>query len=124
MTVDRDVTSAATGIGMTRRQVYRQVQLPLAIPLIATGIRLAAVQVWATATIAAIVGSGGLGQLITTGYATLNFGEIYGGTIIIILTALLLDYGLSRVEARLRRRYGGQVAPRVARIRRRQLANA
>jgi osmoprotectant transport system permease protein len=104
--VDSEVTRAATGMGMTRLQVSRRVELPLAIPLIATGVRLAAAQIWATATIAAIVGSGGLGQLITTGYATENFGEVYGGVAIVIVTALLLDAGLARTQLVLRRRFG------------------
>jgi osmoprotectant transport system permease protein len=104
--VDGEVTQAATGMGMTRLQVSRRVEIPLAIPLIATGVRLAAAQIWATATIAAIVGSGGLGQLVTTGYATQNFGEVYGGVAIVIVTALLLDAILARTQSVLRRRFG------------------
>jgi osmoprotectant transport system permease protein len=91
---------------MTNGQLTRRVRLPLAIPLIATGIRLAAVQVWATATIAAIVGSGGLGQLVTTGYATNDYGEVYGGSLVIVVTALILDYGLARVQRSVRTRFG------------------
>jgi osmoprotectant transport system permease protein len=104
--VDGELTQAATGMGMTRLQVSRRVEIPLAIPLIATGVRLAAAQIWATATIAAIVGSGGLGQLVTTGYATQNFGEVYGGVAIVIVTALLLDGILARAQSLLRRRFG------------------
>jgi osmoprotectant transport system permease protein len=104
--VDREVTQAATGMGMSRFQVSRRVELPLAIPLIATGIRLAAVQVWATATIAAIIGSGGLGQLVTVGYATQNYGEVYGGVLVVIVTALLLDATLARGQTIVRRRFG------------------
>jgi osmoprotectant transport system permease protein len=104
--VDSEVTRAATGMGMTRFQVSRRVEVPLAIPLIATGVRLAAAQIWATATIAAIVGSGGLGQLVTTGYATQNYGEVYGGVAIVVVTALILDAILARAQSALRRRYG------------------
>lgn len=104
--VDPEVTAAARGIGMSGGQILLRVRLPLAIPLIATGIRLAAVQVWATATIAAVVGSGGLGQLVTTGYADQDFGQVYGGTLVIIATALLLDGGLARIQSVLRQRYG------------------
>jgi osmoprotectant transport system permease protein len=104
--VDPEARQAATGMGMSRFQVTRRVELPLAIPLIATGVRLAAVQVWATATIAAIVGSGGLGDLITTGYATQNYGEVYGGVLVVIVTALLLDACFGRAQTVLRRRYG------------------
>jgi osmoprotectant transport system permease protein len=104
--VDAETTRAAIGMGMTRSQVLRRVELPLAIPLIATGIRLAAVQVWATATIAAIIGSGGLGQLITVGYATQYYGEVYGGVVIIAGTAIALDAVLQRLQSAVRRRYG------------------
>jgi osmoprotectant transport system permease protein len=105
--VDPDVTSAARGMGMTRGQVTRQVELPLAIPLIAAGVRIAAVQVWATATIAAIIGSGGLGQLITQGYSVQNYGEVYGGVTIVVVTALALDGLLALAQIRLGHRYGG-----------------
>ena len=104
--VDTETTRAAVGMGMTRFQVLRRVELPLAIPLIATGIRLAAAQVWATATIAAIIGSGGLGQLVTVGYATQYYGEVYGGVLIIAVTAVGLDMSLARVQRGVRRRYG------------------
>jgi osmoprotectant transport system permease protein len=108
--VDPEVTQAATGMGMTRLQVTRRVEVPLAIPLIATGIRLAAVQIWATATIAAIIGSGGLGQLITVGYATQAYGEVYGGVLVVAVTAVLLDTVLVRAQRAVRLRYGA-VAP-------------
>lgn len=108
--VDAEMTDAAVGMGMSRWQVIRRVEIPLAIPLIATGIRLAAVQVWATATIAAIVGSGGLGQLITAGYATQAYGEVYGGIIVVAVTAVLLDTVLVRAQNAVRRRYGSVLA--------------
>ncbi len=104
--VDPEMTDAATGMGMSRLQVTRRVELPLAIPLIATGVRLAAVQVWATATIAAIIGSGGLGQLIVVGYATQAYGEVYGGIIVVAVTAVALDMSLLRAQRGVRRRYG------------------
>jgi osmoprotectant transport system permease protein len=62
--VERDVTEAARGMGMSRVQQLRRVELPLALPLIFTGIRVAAVTVVATAPIAAIAGGGGLGDVI------------------------------------------------------------
>jgi osmoprotectant transport system permease protein len=106
--VDGETTKAAVGMGMTRFQVLTRVELPLSIPLIATGVRLAAVQIWATATIAAIIGSGGLGQLITVGYATQYYGEVYGGVVVIALTAVLLDAALQRLQTIVRRRFGAQ----------------
>ncbi|HVT21005.1 MAG TPA: ABC transporter permease [Mycobacteriales bacterium] len=104
--VEPETTAAAVGMGMTRFQVLRQVELPLAIPLIAAGVRLATVQVWATATIAAIIGSGGLGQLITVGYATQYYGEVYGGVIIIAVTAIALDALMQRLQSLVRTRFG------------------
>jgi osmoprotectant transport system permease protein len=62
--VDRDAVEAAQGMGMTRSQILRRVELPLAVPLLFTGIRVAAVTVVATAPIAAIAGGGGLGDII------------------------------------------------------------
>jgi osmoprotectant transport system permease protein len=62
--VERDVVEAARGMGMSRAQLLRQVELPLAVPLVFTGIRVAAVTVVATAPIAAIAGGGGLGDII------------------------------------------------------------
>jgi osmoprotectant transport system permease protein len=62
--VDRSLVEAATGMGMTQRQVLTRVELPLAVPLIFGGIRIAAVFVIATATIAAVAGGGGLGDII------------------------------------------------------------
>src|SRR5207302_7395627 len=62
--VDRDAVEAARGMGMTARQVLLQVELPLALPLVFAGIRIATIFVIATATIAAIAGGGGLGEII------------------------------------------------------------
>jgi len=108
--VDPEVTQAAVGMGMSRTQISLRVELPLAIPLIATGIRLATVQVWATATIAAIIGSGGLGQLVTEGYARFAYGEVYGGVFVVVVTAIGLDLVLGRLQRALRARYGVAVA--------------
>jgi osmoprotectant transport system permease protein len=108
--VDPEARQAAVGMGMSRGQITRRVELPLALPLIATGIRLAAVQVWATATIAAIIGSGGLGQLVTEGYARLSYGEVYGGVFVVVVTAITLDLLLRRAEVDLRGRFGARAA--------------
>ncbi|MDQ0792357.1 osmoprotectant transport system permease protein [Streptomyces sp. B1I3] len=66
--VDPDVVRAARGMGMTGAQMLWQVELPLALPLVLTGARVAAVQLVATATLAALVGGGGLGRIITAGF--------------------------------------------------------
>jgi osmoprotectant transport system permease protein len=62
--------------------------------------------VWATATIAAIIGSGGLGQLITVGYATQYYGEVYGGVIVIAVTAIAIDTVMTQLQKMVRNRYG------------------
>jgi osmoprotectant transport system permease protein len=62
--VDRDVVEAARGMGMSRRQILARVELPLAVPLLFAGVRIAAVTVVATAPIAAVAGGGGLGDVI------------------------------------------------------------
>src|SRR5205823_1295202 len=64
--VDRDAVEAARGMGLTERQVLTQVELPLGLPLVLAGVRIAAIFVIATATIAAIAGGGGLGEIIVT----------------------------------------------------------
>lgn len=62
--VDRDVVEAARGMGLSERQILFRVELPLGLPLVMAGIRIAAIFVIATATIAAIAGGGGLGEII------------------------------------------------------------
>ena len=104
--VDNDIREAAVGMGMNARQVITRVEVPLALPLIAAGFRLAAIQVWATATLAAIVGSGGLGQFIVVGFGTQDYGQLYGGVVYVALTAVVLEAGFAAIERWLRRRLG------------------
>ncbi|MGB0100576.1 MAG: ABC transporter permease [Nocardioides sp.] len=92
--VDQGVVEAARGMGMAERQVFRSVELPLAMPVILTGIRLALVQVWATATIAALVAGPGLGRIITRGFANHRTYEVVAGALLVAVGALLLE-GLS-----------------------------
>jgi osmoprotectant transport system permease protein len=89
--VPADVKEAARGMGMSEWQLFAQVELPLAMPLVATGIRLALVQVWATATIAALVAGPGLGQVITSGFANTYYGKGIAGAIVVAVGALLLE---------------------------------
>lgn len=104
--VDADVRDAAKGMGMNAPQVIVRVEVPLALPLIAAGFRLAAIQVWATATLAAIVGSGGLGQFIVVGFGIQDYGQLYGGVIYVALSAVLLEAVFAAIEHWLRRRLG------------------
>src|SRR3954469_13329260 len=89
--VDGEVRDAARGMGMSGMQVFRRVELPLAMPLVMAGIRIATVQVVATATIAALVGAGGLGRLITDGLSGQDQGELLTGAIVVVLLALLVE---------------------------------
>jgi osmoprotectant transport system permease protein len=91
--VDRDLVDAARGMGMRERQILVGLEVPIALPVIATGIRLAAVQVIATATLGAIFGFGGLGRFIVLGDANQDNGELFGGVVLVAALALL-TYGL------------------------------
>ena len=96
--VDRAVVEAATGMGMTPSQRLRMVELPLALPVILAGLRIAAVVSVGTATIAAAVGAGGLGTYVFRGIATLDTRLILAGAIPAALLALATDALLGAVE--------------------------
>lgn len=96
--VDRDMVEAARGMGMAESEVLRRVELPLALPLIVAGIRLAVVQVWATATIAALVAGPGLGRIIVHGYDSFQTAEVVAGSLIVAVVALVLELGLALVQ--------------------------
>ena len=103
--VDAGARDAAVGIGMNGRQTLWRVEVPLALPLILSGIRSASLQVIATATVAAYTGLGGLGRLVLDGYDTQNLGKAYGGSVLVVVLALLIEglYALvQRVLARSR----------------------
>jgi len=89
--VDRDTVEAARGMGMEAAQLLRRVELPLAMPLIVTGVRLAVVQVWATATIAALVAGPGLGRIITLGFRRQDVSEVVAGALVVAVIALVLE---------------------------------
>ncbi|MEV0089945.1 ABC transporter permease [Streptomyces sp. NPDC050738] len=89
--VDKAVVEAARGMGMSGWQLFLRVELPLAYPLIMTGLRSAAVQVIATATLAAMVGSGGLGRIITAGFNTYNTPQVVAGALLVAALALIVE---------------------------------
>jgi osmoprotectant transport system permease protein len=89
--VDRDVVEAARGMGMTGWQLFRTIELPMAAAVIITGIRLALVQVWATATIAALVAGPGLGRIITAGFANQRTYQVFAGAVLVAVGALVLE---------------------------------
>lgn len=101
--VDPAVTEAATGIGMTPRQRLRQVELPLALPIVLAGVRIATVVAIGLATIAAAIGAGGLGVLIYRGVAIVDHRLILAGAVPAALLALIADAGLGFIEKRLGR---------------------
>jgi osmoprotectant transport system permease protein len=86
--VDAFIIEAASGMGMTKAQVLTQIEVPLAIPAIVTGIRIASVEVISSATLASFIGGGGLGDFITRGFALFNVPIMLVGAIPVALLAL------------------------------------
>ncbi len=99
--VDPAVRESAIAMGMTERQVLWQVELPLAIPSIVSGLRIATVTTIGTATIAAAIGGGGLGEFIFRGIAMVDTPTILAGAVPAAAMALLADEGLEWIERRL-----------------------
>lgn len=96
--VDADIVEAARGMGLAERSILLRVELPLAVPLIAAGVRTAAVQVVATATLAALVGGGGLGKIINSGFGQQDRPQILAGGLLVAVLALLTEGALALVQ--------------------------
>jgi osmoprotectant transport system permease protein len=96
--VDKDTIEAARGMGMRGWQLFTQVELPLAVPLIMTGVRLAVVQVWATATLAALVDGPGLGNIIVEGFGLQDQAQVLAGALVVAVLALLLEVTLTGLQ--------------------------
>ena len=92
--VDSDTIEAARGMGMTEMGILGRIEIPLAAPLIMAGVRIAALQVVATATLAALVGWGGLGRIIVDGFAVRRFPKIFAGALLVAGLALVVDFAL------------------------------
>jgi osmoprotectant transport system permease protein len=92
---------AARATGMTPRQVGRRVRWPLALPVVAVGVRTASVEVIASATLAAFIGGGGLGDYIVGGLESGDFGELVLGAATVAVLALLVDGALGAAQRRL-----------------------
>jgi len=86
-----EVVEAARGMGMREREVLLDIELPLGAPLILTGIRVAAVQVVATATLGALVGWGGLGRYIIDGFSVQDNVRVFAGALLVAALAILTD---------------------------------
>ncbi|MEU5891136.1 ABC transporter permease subunit [Streptomyces sp. NPDC047461] len=102
--VDRGVVQAARGMGMTGRQMLLHVELPLALPMVLTGVRIAAVQLVATATIAALAGGGGLGRIITAGFNLASTPQVVAGAVLVAAFALIVE-GVFEIVERLAPRW-------------------
>ncbi len=99
--VEASVVEAARGMGMSAPQVFRRVETPLALPVVITGVRTAAVEVIASATLAAFIGAGGLGDFITLGFALDRPEVMLVGAVPVAVLALISEVGLNAVEHRL-----------------------
>jgi osmoprotectant transport system permease protein len=104
--VDPDMVEAARGQGMTDAQIMRRIEIPLALPLIFAGIRTAAVQIVSAATLAAFIGGGGLGELITAGMGVLDMPQLITGALAVATLAAATELGFALIEWRARRAFG------------------
>lgn len=96
--IDKNIKEAGTSMGMTRFQLMKDVELPLALPLILGGIRLSSVYVISWATLASYVGAGGLGDFVFNGLNLYDPMMIVSAAILVTLLALIVDFVLSRIE--------------------------
>lgn len=90
-TIDAEVPEAARAMGLSELQILSRVELPIAAPIILSGVRTATVQVIATATLAALVAWGGLGRFIVDGFATRNIPKVFGGAVLVALLAIAVE---------------------------------
>jgi osmoprotectant transport system permease protein len=93
--VDPDLREAARGLGMHGHQVLRGLEVPLALAVILTGVRVASVQVVATATLGAVFGGGGLGRYIVQGFARQDDARLWAGAFMVAALAILVEIGFS-----------------------------
>jgi osmoprotectant transport system permease protein len=102
-----EVVDAARGMGMSPAQVLWKVELPLAMPVIVAGLRIAAVTVISVSVVAAYIGAGGLGTLIFNGISNDHAPKIWAGALTACLLAVAVDLSLATLEQRLARRTRG-----------------
>ncbi len=96
--IDRELRDAARGLGMREKAVLLKVELPNAMPVVMAGIRTSGVQVVATATLAALVGWGGLGRYIVDGLANRDFVQVFAGAILVAVLSGLAEIGLAGLQ--------------------------
>jgi len=96
--VDPDIKEAARGMGFRELAQLLRVELPLSVPLIMAGLRTSAVQVVATATLAALIGGGGFGRYVFDGLATRDYVTLFAGAFLVAALAMATELSLSGVE--------------------------
>ena len=96
--VDADIREAARGMGMRGGLVLSRVELPIALPFIMAGIRTSAVNIVATATLAALVAWGGLGRFIVDGFGLQNYPMMYAGAIMVGILSLIVEFGFAAAQ--------------------------
>ena len=99
--IDPDIVDAARGMGMTRREILRRIEWPLALPVIFAGLRTAAIQVISGAVLAAFIGGGGLGDFITAGIAMMAIPQLLVGAIPVTLLAIGADFAFGALQQRI-----------------------
>jgi osmoprotectant transport system permease protein len=101
--VDKSVIESAEGMGLSKREILLKVELPLALPLMITGIRTCSVDVIASATLAAYIGAGGLGEFVVMGIGALNISVMLVGSLSVALLSVIVDFALSFLQRRVTR---------------------
>jgi osmoprotectant transport system permease protein len=96
--VDADIKDAAKGMGMRGPGVLLKAEVPVAMPLILLGLRTAAIQVVATATIAAYAGIGGLGRYIVDGLSRKDYPSVVGGSVLVVVLAVLVQLAFTGIR--------------------------
>jgi osmoprotectant transport system permease protein len=96
--VDAEMVDAARAMGMTPRQAVRRIELPLALPVVFAGIRIAAVEVVASATLASFIGGGGLGDFITAGIALSEMSQLLVGAVPVALLTIATEFGFAMLQ--------------------------
>jgi len=114
--VDPEIRESAKGMGMTGWQSLSRVELPIALPVVLAGVRTAAVQVVATATLAALVAWGGLGRYIIDGLAQRDFVQVFAGAFLVAVLSVLTELFLALIQrftvsAGLTHRHAGKNEP-------------
>ncbi|HET9922376.1 MAG TPA: ABC transporter permease [Ktedonobacteraceae bacterium] len=96
--IDPAMIDAAKGMGMTALQIATRIQAPLVLPLVAAGVRTSAVQIVATATLAAFIGGGGYGDYIVDGINVFNYTELIVGAVAVAILAIVVEVFMSWLQ--------------------------